>query len=228
MGMNNGIFITGTDTGVGKTYIGTGIAGELKKRKIRLGVMKPAETGCRRAAGRLVPQDALRLMQAAGTRDSLALVSPCRFRRPLAPSIAAELEGAPVSISAIMKAFRTLSKRHDLMIVEGAGGILVPLTAKFTYLDLAEKMGLPVVVVARPGLGTINHTLLTIEVLRKRGVNVAGIVINYTRCQGRGLAERTGPAMIEKMSGIPILATVPHLSRNFGPLVDRLLCGPLL
>jgi dethiobiotin synthetase len=167
-------------------------------------------------------------MKAAGSRDSLALVNPFRFRKPLAPSIAAELENAVVSISGIMQAYRTLSSRHDYMIVEGAGGILVPLTKKHTYLDLAEKTGLPVVIVARPGLGTINHTLLTISALKGRGVNIAGVVINYSQSQKAGLAERTGPEVIEKMSGIPLLATLPHSAREFGSLVDQLLCGPLL
>jgi dethiobiotin synthetase len=226
MVMKKGFFITGTDTGVGKTYVAEGIAVECKKRKINVGVMKPAETGCRVIAGRLVPRDALRLLNAAGTRDALALVNPFRFRKPLAPSIAAELEDSMVSISAIMKAYRTLENRHDLMIVEGAGGILVPLIAKHTHLDLAERMGLPVVIVARPGLGTINHTLLTISALRGRGMSIAGVVINYAHSQTAGLAERTGPAVIEKISGIPILATIPHSSRGFGSLVDRLLCDP--
>ncbi|HEY6012339.1 MAG TPA: dethiobiotin synthase [Nitrospirota bacterium] len=224
--MNKGFLITGTDTGVGKTYVAAGIAAELKKRKSSVGVMKPAETGCRAVAGRLVPKDALRLMKAAGARDSLALVNPCRFRKPLAPSIAAELEGSSVNISAIMKAFRTLSSRHELMIVEGAGGILVPLTGKHTYLDLAGQMGLPVVIVARPGLGTINHTLLTIAVLKERGMKIAGVVINYAQSQKRGLAEKTGPMVIEKMSGIPIVEIISYASRDFGSLADRLMGDP--
>src|SRR5574341_797090 len=219
--MTKGIFITGTDTGVGKTYVAAGIAAALRHRKVDIGVMKPAETGCRALAGRLVPRDAQRLQKAAGARDSLALVNPYRFRKPLAPFMAAELERTAVDMDKIMKVYRTLSRRHDFMIVEGAGGLLVPLTRKHTYLDLAQALGLPVVVVARPGLGTINHTLLTISALRGRGTQIAGVVINYAQEQKTGLAEKTSPALIEKMSGVPILATIPYRSREFECLADR-------
>lgn len=225
--MIKGFFITGTDTGVGKTYVAAGIASALRSRRLDVGVMKPVETGCRAVEEKLVPRDAKKLMMAAGARDSIALVNPYCFRKPLAPSIAAELDHAAVNISTIIKAYRTLSRKHDLMIVEGAGGILVPLTAKHTFLDLAEEIGLPVVIVARPGLGTINHTLLTISALRGRGTQIAGVVINYAQEQKTGLAEKTSPALIEKMSGVPILATIPYRSREFECLADRLQCDPL-
>jgi dethiobiotin synthetase len=225
--MIKGFFITGTDTGVGKTYVAAGIASALRSRRLDVGVMKPVETGCRTIEGKPVPRDARKLIMAAGARDSIALVNPYCFRKPLAPSIAAELDHAAVNIGSIIKAYRTLSRRHDLMIVEGAGGILVPLTAKHTSLDLAGKIGLPVVIVARPGLGTINHTLLTISALKGIGVKIAGVVINYARDQKAGLAEKTGPAVIEKMSGIPILATIPNRSHEFECLADRLQCDPL-
>jgi dethiobiotin synthetase len=221
--MLKGVFITGTDTGVGKTYVAAGIAVALKQRGVNIGVMKPAETGCGMRAGRLVPRDALRLMKAAHVRDPLSLVNPCRFRKPLAPSVAAELERKKIDPKKIIKAYHALSKRHDFMIVEGAGGIMVPLTRRYLYLDLAYELGLPVIVVARPGLGTINHTLLTLSALKERGITISGIVINYARNRKPGPAEKTSPAMIEKISGVPIAGIIPYGSKDFTMIIDCLL-----
>jgi len=221
--MNKGIFITGTDTGVGKTYVAAGIATELKLRGVNVGVMKPAETGCGTREGRLVPRDALRLMRAAHVRDSLALVNPYRFKKPLAPSIAAELENKEIDPNTIVTAYRKLRSRHDVMLVEGAGGIMVPLRRDYSFLDLAQALGLPVVIVAKPGLGTINHTLLTIAAIRERSLSVAGIVINYAREQKTGQAETTSPAVIEKISGVKIWGILPHGSRQFTALAEHVL-----
>jgi dethiobiotin synthetase len=223
-----GIFITGTDTGVGKTYVAAGIAAELKKCRVNVGVMKPAETGCRMHADRLVPKDALRLMRSACVKDPLSLVNPYRFRRPLAPAVAAELERKTIDPSKIINAFQLLSNRHDLMIVEGAGGIMVPLSGTYTYLDLAKKMGLPVLIVARPGLGTINHSMLTIAALRWRKIEIAGIVINYCLGLKSGLAEKTSPEVIRKMSGVRIIGIIPHGSRKFDGLLNEIIQSPFL
>ncbi len=216
--MKKGIFVTATDTGVGKTYVAAGIAEALRRRLLDVGVMKPAESGCLKRADKLVPQDALRLIKAADVHDELDLVNPYRFSKPLAPYVAAGYEQKKIAFNKIMKAYRALSRRHDFMIIEGAGGILVPLTQKITYLDLAQAMQLPVLIVARPGLGTINHTLLTVSALRARRIPVAGIVINYAYGRKRGLAEKTSPVIIEKMSGVKILATLPNRTRNFSKL----------
>lgn len=205
-----GIFITGTDTGVGKTYIAGGIAHALRQRGVNVGVMKPAETGCRRSNGKLFPSDAAALLKAAGSRADLDLVNPYRFSRPLAPAVAAELEGKQIYPKRIMRAFHSLSRQHEFIILEGAGGIMVPLTRNYTYLDLACDLCLPVLIVARPSLGTMNHSLLTVNALQQRKVRIAGIVINYAENRKMGTAERTSPQMIERMSGIPILAVIRH------------------
>lgn len=220
--MINGIFITGTDTGVGKTYVAAGIAHELKSRGLDVGVMKPAETGCGQRNGRLIPSDALRLMKAASVRDALADVNPYRFSKPLAPAAAAGLQGKRIDPGKILHAFRTLSRKHEFMIVEGAGGIMVPLTERYCYLDLAADLGLPVVIIARPGLGTINHTLLTIAALKERMLNISGVIINYAENRKPGLAERTSPAMIEKISGVRILGIVRHGSEELGDIADKI------
>jgi dethiobiotin synthetase len=218
-----GIFITGTDTGVGKTHVAAGIAGALRRRGIDVGVMKPVETGCPMRGGRLRPSDAMRLRSAAGAKDSLDLVNPCRFRFPLAPAVAARLEKNKVDMKKIMKSFRELVSLHDFLIVEGAGGILVPLTMSVSFCELAREMALPVVIAARPGLGTINHTLLTISALERRGLFIAGVVVNHTS-RGRGdLAEKTNPGIIEKLSGIPVLGIVRYGEEEPGGIADNIM-----
>lgn len=217
-----GIFITGTDTGVGKTYVACGIVRELRSRGIDTGVMKPAETGCRVRQGTAVPSDAMALVRAAGVKDPLSLVNPYRFRKPLAPSVAAGLEGATILPGRIRNAFGALCKRHDYLVVEGSGGIMVPLTRAYLFLDLAASFGLPVLVVARPGLGTINHTLLTVEALKRKRLPVAGIVFNHAEPSRPGLADRTGPPFIGRHSGVPVLGTVRHGGEDFGSLCDFL------
>ncbi len=220
--MIKGVFITGTDTGVGKTYVATGIAKALRSAGVDVGVMKPAETGCGLRLGKLIPHDATALVRAAEVRDSLSLVNPCRFRAPVAPSVASAIERKPIDPEKILKAFKTLSQRHEFMIVEGAGGIMVPLAEGYLFLDLAEAMGLPMVIVARPGLGTINHTLLTIEALRNRGIAIAGFVINDGQGGRMGLAEAASPAVIQKISGVPIIGTIGYRDRAFDAVIMHL------
>jgi dethiobiotin synthetase len=219
--MDRGIFITGTDTGVGKTYVAVGIAAVLRDM-LNVGVMKPVETGCSMRKGNLVPRDALRLIKASTVHDEPDLVNPYRFSKPLAPYVAAGLDGKKIGINTIMKAFQALIRKHDFMIVEGAGGIMVPLTKEDTFLDLAQIMRLPVLIVARPGLGTINHTLLTIAAITARRIPIAGVVINYAQKQVRGIAESTNPVTIEKISGVRVLTSVPFNSRDFDSIVASL------
>lgn len=224
--MTKGIFITGTDTGVGKTYVAEGLIQELRDAGVDVGIMKPAETGCRTRDGRLVPADALRLKKFSGVRDSLELVNPYRFAHALAPSVAAKLAGKTVNPARIINSFQVLSRRHDFMIVEGAGGIMVPLSGKYLYLDLVEALRLPVVIVARPGLGTINHTLLTISAIKKRQLKIAGVVINYAKDRKRGLAEKTSPSVLEEISGVKILGIVRNRCVTFGQIVNAIMKLP--
>ena len=220
--MIKGIFITGTDTGVGKTFVASGIACALRARGIDVGVMKPFETGCRSRDGKLIPADAMTLMRSAEAADPLDLVNPYRFRAPLAPMVAAQQEGRTIETRKVKKAFRALTKMHEFLIVEGAGGIMVPLTSRTSYLDLAAELRLPVLIIARPGLGTINHTLLTIMALRARRVPIAGTVFNHSTDGRQGPAERTNPAVIEHLSGVPVLGQVRYGQEDFDALADRL------
>ncbi len=208
--MSKGILITGTDTGVGKTFVAAGVIRAMKNKGINVCPMKPVESGCRTMRGNLVPADTLALIKAADVDEHLDLINPYRLKNPLAPAVAAQIEGITIRKSKILSAFKRLSKSYDMTIVEGAGGIMVPIYKKYLFLDLAADMKLPVVIVARPGLGTINHTLLTISAVQNRGIKVLGVIINYSEKIKKGLPERTNPLTIEKISKVPVLKIVPY------------------
>jgi dethiobiotin synthetase len=209
--MNKGFFITGTDTGVGKTIIAGAIIKVMQHFGAKTCAMKPIESGCGREGDVLVPHDGAFLRQAAQMEESLRLVTPCCFAHPLAPLAAAELEGRGISIEEIRKAFSTLSRSCDAMIVEGIGGIMVPLMKDYYLVDLAREFSLPLLIVARPGLGTINHTMLTVNYALEAGFEVAGIIINYSRPPEDSLAEKTNPRVLEEICPVPIIGTFPYL-----------------
>jgi dethiobiotin synthetase len=173
--MAGGVFITGTDTGVGKTVVGCALAEMLRRRRVNVGVMKPIETG----VGPQGPLDAISLVESALVEDPLDEVCPQRFALPAAPSVAAACEGRSVDLASIHAAFAKLAPRHERMLVEGAGGLLVPIARDYAMADLARDLGLPLLVVTRASLGTVNHTLLTLEVARHRDLAVAGVVISH-------------------------------------------------
>lgn len=203
-----GIFVTGTDTGVGKTYIACVLAGLLHQRGVDVGVMKPAETGV--ADGESYPEDAARLAAASGVTDSLDLVCPYRLREPLAPAVAAELEGRRIRIEEIRRSYAELASRHELVIVEGAGGLAVPFDGKLDMAGLARELGLPLLVVARAGLGTINHSVLTLEYARQLELETLGIVLNLC-AEPPGLAERTNPKTAANITGLPVYGPLPEV-----------------
>jgi dethiobiotin synthetase len=169
-----GLFVTGTDTGVGKTEVACALLEAARARGLDAVGMKPAQSG----VGPAEPSDAERLAAASGGSEPLEAVCPYSFGPPLAPAVAARVEGRAISFGRIVEAARALAARHEALLVEGAGGLLAPLTDRETYADLAAALALPALVVARAGLGTVNHTALTVEALRRRGLAVAGIVLN--------------------------------------------------
>ncbi len=171
-----GLFITGTDTGVGKTLVSCALARGLRAAGIDVGVMKPAETGVP-ADG---PADALALVQAAEVTDELDLVCPIQFDLPAAPQAAALHAHRTLSMQRIHEAFEELHTRHTFMLVEGAGGLLVPFDDKTTMADLAVALELPILLVARASLGTINHTLLSLEACAARGLVLTGVVLSHS------------------------------------------------
>ncbi|CAB1130026.1 ATP-dependent dethiobiotin synthetase BioD [Candidatus Hydrogenisulfobacillus filiaventi] len=213
-----GLFVTGTDTGVGKTTVTAALAWGLRERGLEVGVMKPVETGV--PAGAAWPPDAALLAEAAGAADPRDLVVPAHYPDPLAPWIAARRSGQPVPWDHLLEAAAALAARHPRLLVEGAGGLAVPLDATRTMADLAGALGLPLLVVARAGLGTINHTLLTLDYARARGLAVAGVVFNGFR--GSDPAEADNPAAVAELTGVPVLGRLPQLPPGAGRLYARL------
>ncbi|MFH1779119.1 MAG: adenosylmethionine--8-amino-7-oxononanoate transaminase [Candidatus Omnitrophota bacterium] len=211
--MRKGIFITGTDTEIGKTFIGAAIAYGLKKKGIDCGVMKPIQSGAIKKDGKLISQDAEFLVRASDARDELSLINPYCFKVPLAPSVAAKIERRIISPKKIINAFNVLSARHQFMIVEGAGGLLVPISDGYLMKDLVLDLNLPILIISRLGLGTINHTLLTIEAARNLGIKNVGIIFNQIEDKPLTICEKTNPKIISNLTGVPILGAISHIPK---------------
>ncbi|MBN1125043.1 MAG: dethiobiotin synthase [Sedimentisphaerales bacterium] len=204
-----GLFITGTDTGVGKTLVTGGIARSLSQKGVKVGVFKPVASGCRHEREGLVSSDAEFLAFASDTDLSLSVINPVTFAIPAAPVVCEEREKRQVDFEAIAIAYRHLCKVSDFVLVEGIGGVRVPISRDVDVLDMMKGFRLPVLVVARPGLGTINHTLLTIDAIRNSGLPLAGLVINGYDTARAGIAEETVADVLKEWGHIPLLAVVP-------------------
>ncbi|PKN02287.1 MAG: dethiobiotin synthase [Elusimicrobia bacterium HGW-Elusimicrobia-1] len=188
-----GIFVTGTDTGAGKTYVSCLIASAVAAGR-RVSVFKPYLSGSR--------ADARKLLAASGSSQRIDEVNPYFFKAPLAPFVAARLEKKRISVAHTVETFKKACRAADFVIVEGAGGLFVPVAGGFHIIDLIKKLRLPAVLVSRAGLGAINHTLLSVEALSRRKIRTAAVVINnYT---GRGAAQKTNPAVIRKYVSAPV------------------------
>jgi len=199
-----GIFVTGTDTGVGKTVVSAALAWTLKGSGKRVAAIKPVQTGTN--SGGLMDIEFVQTV--IMTNYPLDEVCPYRFSQPLAPAVASRLAGEKINLKKINSAFHNLSSNHDVVIVEGAGGLLVPITDNYLMSDLACDLGLHLIIVTHPNLGTLNHTLLTTESAKHRGLKILGIVINKFPLDP-GIAERTNPELILKMTGEPIVGILP-------------------
>jgi len=213
-----GVFVTGTDTGVGKTVVAAGLAAWCRAHGVSVGVMKPVATGGRdiRQGTRrcLVSPDAMRLVAASGVEDPWSLINPVCSRQPLAPYTASLRTGHPLSWRKVRRAFETLSAQHAFLIVKGIGGLLVPLSRRRTVVDLIRMLRLPVLVVSRLRLGTLNHTLLTVRQAQEEGLSVMGVVLNAvdppsTTVRTR-LAERTNPTVLAACLSVPVLGCLPY------------------
>lgn len=197
-----GVFVTGTDTGVGKTVVAAAIARVLRGQSIGAAMLKPVQTGVEDGA-----DDEAFVVAVGGVEPGLARAA-YRLRASLAPSVAAGLEGVDIDVGRIHEAFRALRAEADVVVVEGAGGLLVPVTDDVTMGGLAAELGLPVIVVVRPGLGTINHACLTVAAARGLGLEVCGLVISGFPAEP-GLAEATNPAVLEQTTGVLLWGCVP-------------------
>ena len=225
MSAPRGLFVTGTDTGVGKTVVACSLLRAFRARGIDVGGMKPIETG----VGSEGPLDALALRKAAGGAAALDDVCPLRFTLPAAPTVAARAEGRSVEVWAIHKAYERMRARHDCVIVEGAGGLLVPATEELSMADLARELDLPLLIVARASLGTINHTLLSLEAAVERGLAVVGVVISHADGELTG-ADAANLTALRDALGSALLGELPPLVAGTPPAdtlidIDRLLAA---
>ncbi|MBK3332610.1 dethiobiotin synthase [Persephonella atlantica] len=204
--MSKAVFITGTDTGVGKTVVAGAVVKLLKDKGYNVGYFKPVETGCSPECS-----DAKTISRITGQHiDEVVLY---QFKNPVAPLVAERLEGKKIDMARIYSHLDKLKRSYEYLVVEGAGGIKVPITEEdgniVTYLDFVYETFLPVVVVSRAGLGTINHTVLTVDVLNSVNIEIKGIIVNgYT---GDSISERTNPEIIHEMTGVPVISVINRM-----------------
>ena len=206
-----GLFITGTDTNVGKTYVGALIARNLREQGHRVGVYKPVASGCRREGDKLVCDDALALWNAAGMPGELKYVCPQIFEAPLAPHLAADAEGKRIDRSLLRSGLDNWLANSDVVLVEGAGGLLSPIGDE-VVADLALDFGFPLVIVARNALGAINQVLQTEHTAAtyRSGLQVAGIVLNEASRESNDASSASNRREIAKRSKAPMLCEVRH------------------
>ncbi|GIW42595.1 MAG: ATP-dependent dethiobiotin synthetase BioD [Candidatus Binatia bacterium] len=214
--MASAFFVTGTDTGVGKTFLGCALLALLEARGRKCAPLKVAETGCRTSPAGLFPSDAALLRYFSRCTAALETVCPYRFEEPLAPWVAARRRGGDVELPRIRQAFETLAAEAEFVLVEGAGGFLVPLGTGSTMADLCRHWRLPVLLVVGSKLGALNHTLLTVEAIERRGLPFLGYVVNFPE-PGRDLAAETNVGVLRELLGSP-LGVLP---RAPFPLEDR-------
>ena len=212
-----GVFVTGTDTGCGKTRVGCAVARAWRAAGRRVRVLKPVETGCERlGGGEPAPADARALAEAAGDDAPLDRLCPYRLELPAAPEVAARAAGVEIRLDRIAAALARAREDADCVLVEGAGGLLVPLAPGLDMAGLAAALDLPLLVVARAALGTINHTRLTLEAARARGLRVAGVAVSHTTPGLPGAERRNLDRLIEDLPA-PFLGELPHGADSLAP-----------
>jgi dethiobiotin synthetase len=204
--------VTGTDTGVGKTFVTCGLVRSARAKGLDTVGMKPICTGNN--------ADVRQLLDACGRCEPEHLINPIWYRTPVAPYAASVIEDRLVDIGAICEAFEKLATRHSIVLVEGAGGIAVPILADYDFRDLAKELGLHVIVVAANCLGVLNHTRLTVEAIRSAGLECSLIALNSVRCEP-DISQATNMSFLESLVDVPI-AAVEHNQRKFGDLVALL------
>ena len=218
----NGFFITGTDTDIGKTALSALLLAELRRRTIHAAPMKPAQTGCTIQTSEVRGQKSelsvpdldysLSMAEMDVSEEDYKNMAPYCFEPACSPHLAAELIGAEIDLANIVRAAQELASEYESLVIEGAGGILVPLNRSQTMLDLMGSLGLPILLAARPGLGTINHTLLSIQALRAAGLKIAGVVLVESKKTESGFIEEDNITTIEQFGNVPILGTIPYCS----------------
>jgi dethiobiotin synthetase len=205
----NGYFITGTDTGVGKSVVTACLTTLFKSRGENVGVMKPIETGVDPECSSAANSDAKFLMEVSGVQD--ADVCTYRLKTPASPYQAAQIEGKEIDPEKILEKFRVLQAKHSMMLVEGIGGLQVPITRQYNVADLALQMNLPLIIVSRIQIGTLNHTLLTINAARQHGLKVKGVILNPSHGGELDAIEEEQAPLIEEFSDTPVLGNCPFI-----------------
>ncbi|MCF7957345.1 MAG: dethiobiotin synthase [Phycisphaerae bacterium] len=205
-----GLFVTGTDTNIGKTMVTGAISRVLYESGVSVGVFKPIASGCRLCREGLVSDDAQFLAHCANSPFSLEQINPIRYSPPLTPSVAAEITQKPIDWAALQLAWANMMRENELVLVEGVGGVMVPLEDDYMVLDMMCDMGLPVLIVSQNKLGTINQTLLTIEACRSRGLEIIGIVFNAYQADGADKAQESNARVIEALSQVKVLTVIPY------------------
>ena len=210
------IFIAGTDTAIGKTFVAGALASALASKGICVGVMKPVSCGGRK--------DSDFLLKCARLREDPRVVNPIALKHALSPNVAARLERKKIDLNLIQAAHRTLSSKYNVVVIEGCGGLLVPITSDFFVIDLITMLDAKTILVSRTGLGAINHSLLSLEALKKRGITPLGVIFNHAKGGKPNRAETTNPGVIQTLGGVPSLGVFPHLkTRDRGVLSEAFL-----
>lgn len=199
-----GLFMTATDTGAGKTYVTAGLARLWRRERRPFRVCKPVATGADNDWS-----DDTRLLAEAADDPDLHAITPYTFAVPAAPPVAARLAGTTLRLEDLVAAVRRRAADGNAVLVEGVGGLLCPLTERETVADLAVELALPLIVVARRSLGTLNHTLLTVEAAQRRGLRMAGVIVTATT-PVMGVAEETAIEELRQWLNVPLLAALPH------------------
>jgi len=203
------LFITGTDTDVGKTYITAGLAVVIRKMGIDVGVMKPFAAGAARKKG-YKSEDIVILSRAAQACDPENLVNPQFFPIPASPYTAWKNLKIKPKINSVLSSFKSLSKIHSMMLVEGMGGIMTPILKNYFVTDLIKDMKIPAILVTRTKVGTVNHTIMTVKMCEKYKIPIKGIIINDFDSDGYKVKELTRD--LKSLTGVPILGSIPFIN----------------
>lgn len=220
------IFVTGTDTDIGKTFITAGLAATMQSLGYSTCVYKPVQSGAIEKKGFVQSPD---LAYVSNIDPYIKTYSSYLLKEPTSPMIAAELENIIIDKNVIKKDYETLSKSYDCKIVEGAGGLMVPVAPNFLILDMIKMLNLPIIIVIRPDLGTVNHTLLTINQAKASGINVRGVIINNFPENTKDISIKSAPRLIEEYSDVKILGIIKHFDDinkiNPNDLINHILNG---
>ena len=213
-------FITGTDTGVGKTSIMAGLARSMSKLGVDVGVMKPIATGYPSKDG-FKSADVTKIVEAASIKDPENLINPVFLSLPTSPYDATKLLDLSVDMSLIFAQFKKLLSLHEMLLVEGIGGIMTPITKNFYVADMIKQMGIETIIVTRATIGTLNHTVMTCKMCKEYGIKIHGLVINNFDEKGTP-AEKNTPSTLYELTNIPILGTIPFIKdlNNIEKLIE--------